>query len=107
MVYASSDTTFGNGDDVEVARFARTTALAPGRRTRGARRSCCRRRSPAAIYLFVKADGTDAVFEDGVEANNAARAPSSFDVMPIPYADLVVPTVTRARPGGERPGSAR
>ena len=44
--------------------------------------------------MFVKADGTDAVFEDGSESNNVAGSPGTFDVMPIPYADLVIPSVT-------------
>src|SRR5262249_26738341 len=36
---------------------------------------------------------TDAVFENGKEANNVAEAPNFFDVVPIPYADLVVSSV--------------
>ena len=46
------------------------------------------------LYLFVKSDATGVVFENGIEANNTARAANSFDVMPIPYADLIVPTVS-------------
>ena len=41
-------------------------------------------------FLYVRADVEDVVFEDGREANNSDRSPDFFDVMPIPYADLVV-----------------
>ncbi|RMG01904.1 MAG: hypothetical protein D6741_04555, partial [Planctomycetota bacterium] len=41
-------------------------------------------------FLYVQADAEDDIFEDAVEANNAARMDDFFDVMPIPYADLVV-----------------
>ncbi len=33
------------------------------------------------------------VFENGLDENNAAASPDVFDVMPIPYADLVVSDV--------------
>src|SRR6185312_5863845 len=40
------------------------------------------------------------VFENGLEANNVAEAPNHFDVMPIPYADLVVSTINVPQPAG-------
>ncbi len=45
-------------------------------------------------HLFVETNSTGAVFENGNTANNYAEAPNLFDVSPIPYADLVVPSVT-------------
>ena len=40
------------------------------------------------------------VFEDGLKANNVAEAPNNFDVMPIPYADLVVSSIDVPQPAG-------
>jgi hypothetical protein len=45
-------------------------------------------------HLFVEADGNNNVFENGNKANNYAEAPNFFDVTPIPYADLVVNSVS-------------
>jgi hypothetical protein len=45
-------------------------------------------------HLFVRTDTTGAVFENGMLANNEAEAPNVSDIMPIPYADLVVSGVT-------------
>lgn len=60
-------------------------------------------RSPLALtgryYLYVKADTDDVVFEDGRESNNLDRASNFFDVMPIPYADLVTTSLSVAGPG--------
>src|SRR5207237_1168456 len=44
--------------------------------------------------LFVQADGNNVVFENGNKANNYGEAPNIFDVAPIPYADLVVSSVS-------------
>ena len=49
-------------------------------------------------YLFVESDAGDAVFENGSRANNVAQAPNFFDVMPIPYANLVVSPVSVPQP---------
>ena len=38
--------------------------------------------------VFVITDAAGAVFENGSESNNAARARAQLDLMPIPYADL-------------------
>jgi len=50
-------------------------------------------------HLFVETNATKTVFENGNTANNFAEAPNLFDVTPIPYADLVVSSVT-APPSG-------
>ena len=49
-------------------------------------------------HLFVETDAGDVVFENGSKANNVAAAPNHFDVMPIPYADLVVSSVNVNQP---------
>src|SRR5262245_3020219 len=56
IVYASRDTTFGNGDDVEVARFARTAALAPGAAYTRSEDVVLPPAFTGRFYLFVKAD---------------------------------------------------
>src|SRR5207253_4033220 len=64
VVYASSDAILGNGDDVEVGRFARTLALAAGSSYTRSEEIILPPAFTGRFYLFVKADGTDAVFED-------------------------------------------
>ena len=51
-------------------------------------------------HLFVETDADDVVFENGLKANNVAEAPNHFDVMPIPYADLVVSSIDVPQPAG-------
>ncbi len=51
-------------------------------------------------HLFVETDAADVVFENGSKANNVAEAPNHFDVMPIPYADLVVSSIQVPQPAG-------
>ena len=51
-------------------------------------------------HLFVETDVNDVVFENGSKANNVAQAPHNFDVMPIPYADLVVSSIVDPQPAG-------
>ncbi len=51
-------------------------------------------------HLFVETDSGDAVFENGSKANNVGEAPNNFDVMPIPYADLVVSSIVVPQPAG-------
>ena len=51
-------------------------------------------------HLFVEADVDNAVFESGSKSNNVAEAANTFDVMPIPYADLVVSTIDVPQPAG-------
>ena len=49
--------------------------------------------------MYVQTDVDGSVFEDGRLANNQDRSPGVFDVMPIPYADLLVTSVTPATTG--------
>src|SRR5262249_8225493 len=96
IVYASTSAT-GSGL-IEVARFARTTSLAPGASYSRSEDVVLPPAFAGRFYLYVKADGTNVVFEDTVEANNTARTAGTFDVMPIPYADLRIPSVTSPSP---------
>ena len=51
-------------------------------------------------HLFVETDANDVVFENGSKANNVGEAPNNFDVMPIPYADLVVSSIVDPQNAG-------
>ena len=51
-------------------------------------------------HLFVEADSDDMVFEDGQRSGNVGEDPNNFDVMPIPYADLVVTSIGVPQPAG-------
>ncbi len=44
-------------------------------------------------FVSVRTDVEDAIFENGIEDNNIAQAPELLDIMPIPYADMVVDSV--------------
>ena len=56
------------------------------------------------FHLFVETDVNDVVFENGSKANNIGEAPGNFDVMPIPYADLVVSSIVDPQnPGSGQP----
>ncbi len=93
VIYASRDTTLGNSDDIELARFERTTSLAVAGQYSRSEQIVLPPAFTGRFHVFVKADGSGGVFEDGVEGNNSARAVDFLDVMPIPYADLIVQSV--------------
>ena len=86
----------------------RTPAGWPRARATRRRRPCrCRRDSPGVITCSSRPTSGNVVFENGSKANNVGEAPNNFDVMPIPYADLVVssivdPAARRQRPAGQR-----
>ena len=93
-VILSTNATVGDGDDLVLGRFehsggldatvsysrTETIALPPGLTGR--------------FHLFAVADVDATVFENGLEANNAAESGDPLDVMPVAYADLVVSQVT-------------
>src|SRR5204862_719375 len=93
-VVASPDAVAGNRDDIVLARFDHTGALAVAA---GYTRSESFLLPPAfqgRFHLFVRSDIPNVVFEHASQSNNAAEAGNLFDVTPTPYADLVVNTVT-------------
>ncbi|MGE3817844.1 MAG: putative Ig domain-containing protein, partial [Isosphaeraceae bacterium] len=101
-VIASADNVLGNADDVPLATFEHSGLLGVGE-------SYPQPRSETILLppgfkgryrVFVKTDATDAVFEEGAEANNAAQAGQPLDVTPTPYADLVVSAVDAPATGG-------
>lgn len=98
-VVASPNATPGDGDDRVLGTFPHTGGLA----VNGSYTQTQTMLLPAGLqgrfHLFVRTDAAGSVFENGQEANNAAEAGQPFDVMTIPYADLVVGQV-----GGDSTG---
>ncbi len=90
VIVASNDQVIGDGDDRELARFERTSDLPAGQSYDRNETILLPPAFNGRYFLYVRADVEDVVFEDGREANNSDRSPDFFDVMPIPYADLVV-----------------
>jgi len=84
----------GNGDDVIVGEITHTVGLDQGETYS---RSETFRLGPGLtgrFHLFVQADVLQDVFENDSESNNTAEAGNLVDVVPTPYADLVVSSVS-------------
>src|SRR5262249_13032454 len=92
-VIASRDAIVGNGDDIVLGQFAHSGVLQVGQSYTSQQRVFFTEGFSARVNVFVVADYAGAVFENGNEANNAARADHTVDVMPVPYADLVVTSI--------------
>ena len=92
-VVASINGTNGDADDIVLGRFARNDSLQVGQ-------SYSRNESitlplgfSGRYQLKVHTDSAREVFENNLEENNVATMLQPFNVMPIPYADLVVRSV--------------
>ncbi|HEX7097138.1 MAG TPA: CARDB domain-containing protein, partial [Acidimicrobiales bacterium] len=92
-ILASSDGT-ASADDIVLAQFRHSGALQDGEHYTRSETIFLPAAFTGHYTLLVQADRANEVFENGAEANNAAAAPNAFDVMPIPYADLQVTSVT-------------
>ncbi|MEL6104395.1 MAG: CARDB domain-containing protein, partial [Planctomycetota bacterium] len=89
-IVLSTNDVLGDSDDRIVATFEQTTGLdqnasysrletiklPPGTNNR--------------FHLFVHSDDGDRVFENGRESNNSLEADHTVEVMPAPFADLIV-----------------
>ena len=97
---ASTDATLGNGDDVLLATFAHLGLLGVDDNYTQTETF----RLPPALqghfHLFVRTDADNVVFENDLEANNAAELEHFFDVIRIPYADLTPTESTAPATGG-------
>ena len=93
-VIASTDEIIGDGDDRVLGLFERTEMLAVGEFYTRAETFQLPPSYTGRYYLYVQTDKDGANFEDGRTANNYDRAGNFFDVMSIPYADLLVTEVT-------------
>jgi len=89
-IIASKNGVLGDGDDVVLKSFEHQGTLAVGASYTREETFLLPPGFNGRYTLFVKTDAGGQVFENGFEANNAAAAPAFFDVMTIPYADLVV-----------------
>ncbi len=92
-VIASTNGVLGDGDDRVLARFTHSGGLAPGESDPRTETFLLPPAYTGRLHLFVVTDADGAVFENGLDANNALESPQLLDVMPIPYADLAVSSV--------------
>ncbi|WP_233259655.1 CARDB domain-containing protein, partial [Ramlibacter sp. WS9] len=100
-IILSGDSVVGNGDDILVATKSHLGALAAGESYTETVHGLLPAYTTGRYQIFVIADSVADVFENGLEANNTAAAAQAVEVMPIPYADLKVKTVTVAGVNGE------
>ncbi|MBS0640889.1 MAG: hypothetical protein JSS43_13510, partial [Proteobacteria bacterium] len=94
VVVASPDAVFGNGDDVVLGRFAHSGALATNGFYTQSQQITLPPGFLGRFHLFVESDVDGVVFQNGQRANDLAQAPDPFDITPVPYADLIVTSVT-------------
>lgn len=93
-IVASEDNVVGNGDDKILKEFTRTGLLGVGESYFRSETITLPVNFQGHYRLFVQTDAKNTIFENNLKANNAASAPNFFDVVTIPYADLVVSSVT-------------
>jgi hypothetical protein len=93
-VIASPDAVVGNGDDIVIGRFTHDGPLAVGQSYTQSQQITLAPGFIGRYHLFVQADAGRVVFQNGSTGNDAAQLATPFDVSPIPYADLVVSSVT-------------
>ncbi|MEF8723661.1 MAG: CARDB domain-containing protein [Candidatus Accumulibacter delftensis] len=86
----STDSIVGNGDDRVLASYEHLGALAVGESYTRSETFLLPAYFQGRYHFFVRSDAGNQVFENGLEADNAAEAARIFDVVRIPYADLIV-----------------
>ncbi len=92
-VIASPNTTPGSNQDVVLGTYVHNGLLAPGTSYSQTETINLPPAFTGHYHLLVFTDADDQVLEYGRKANNVAAKPGFFDVMPAPYADLVIPSV--------------
>lgn len=93
-VILSADAIAGNFDDFVLGRFDNPQSLASGGSYSQSRSFTLPTDFTGQYHVFVVTDEARVVFENGAEANNTDEADAIFEVMPIPYADLVVSNIS-------------
>ena len=93
-VVASSDPVLGNSDDRILGEFPHSGELAVGDQYSREQTILLPDQLQGRYFLFVQTDANHEVFENASEANNSLAAADLFDVMRVPYADLIVESVT-------------
>ena len=92
-VIVSTDDVLGNRDDVVLGTFARNGGLDVGQDYTVSESMFLPPGAAGRYHLFVHTDVDNVVYEKGAD-ENWRPADALFDVMPIPYADLVIDEVT-------------
>ena len=93
-VIVSGNTVVGDSDDRLLAEFAHSGTLAVDESYSRSEAFLLPAEFVGRFHLFVKTDAKGVVFENDSEANNVSEGGFPFDVTPIPYADLVVSSLT-------------
>ena len=92
-VVLSTDDIAGNADDRVVATFDYAGGLDPDASYTRSETFRLPPETTGRFYLFVRSDFGDNVFENDLEANNDVARNGQVDVMPAPYADLIVESI--------------
>ena len=103
-VVASTDAIVGNSDDRVLARFTHTGGLDKAASYSRTETFLAPPAYTGQYHLYVKSDIDQVVFENLSELNNTSESDEILQIMPIPYADLIVSTI--AVPGGGATGFA-
>ena len=98
-IVLSTDDVVGNGDDVIGTRFARTTGLDAGEGYSRNETILLPAGLVGTFHVFLVADIDGDLIKETERANNVLEAPEMLTVIPIPYADLVVDSVTAPATG--------
>ncbi len=98
-VYASFDDILGDGDDILLAEVARSGGLAAGESYSESVQVTLPPDLSKRLRIYVVADPSGTVFEDGSTANNRTAAEHYTDVSAKPFADLVVRDIEAASTG--------
>lgn len=93
-VILSKDEIVGNGDDRVIMQYTHTGGLDVGESYQYYETILLPPAFEGRYRLFVSTDADQIVFENNLETNNLVSAFDFFDVLPLPYADLVIPTLT-------------
>jgi len=93
VVVASPNAVPGDGDDIVLGRFTHTGGLAVGASYGQTQAILLPPGFNGRYHLYVRTDVDGVVFENGLLANDAAQSATAFDVVPYPYADMVVSSV--------------
>ena len=99
-IIASPTDNYADPNAIVLAEYPHTTGLAPAQSYTQTQTVQMPAGFTGQYYLFVEADAGNAVFENGMRGGNVGEAPNLFDVMPIPYADLVVSSIVDPQNAG-------
>jgi hypothetical protein len=96
QVIVSASGLVGNSDNLVLGRYVHNGGLAVGASYSNSQTITLPPGFNGRYHLIVLTNAGGTVFENGLTANNQAQPPTPFDVVPYPYADNVVTSVTPA-----------